>query len=48
MPDNITEKIVKVKVEERFEKSERDENDWYLWNISLELSREFSGDESVE
>ncbi|MGA8844110.1 MAG: hypothetical protein WB511_11050 [Nitrososphaeraceae archaeon] len=48
IPDNITEKIVKVKVEERFEKSERDENDWYLWNISLELSREFSGDESVE
>ena len=37
VPDDLTERVVRVRVEDKI-KSERDENEWYIWNISLDIS----------
>ena len=46
IPDNNVEKLVKIETTP-IDKSERDDNQWYHWKISLDLS-ELSNGESVE
>jgi tetratricopeptide (TPR) repeat protein len=47
--DDDDERIkLEVAIKERLGKSEGNEIEWFLWNISLELSPEFLNDESVD